>query len=232
MSPVHACLLALERLYRRSPRRYQALTYPQRASTHPPQGPWSLRRRWYPFQRSCEPSVISTGVTNTFFHNVAAFRLWSCTLSYGAGGRMWPAQLVGMMTPIDVALFILFLPRVLRRNTSLHCALFIVIHRGVLVCVVDSCNVSTRPCLAPSPCRLCNTLFTQTGADASNSVPLCVGPPLKVVRPGRVGSRRAERERSRVDCPYAGPGCRMYVQFRAQGAARSLLQLLPSSLAA
>ena len=89
---------------------------------------------------------------------------------------MMLARLVGLMTPMDVTLLILFLSRVLRRNTSLHCALFIVIHRGVLVCVVDSCNVSTRLCLAPSPCRLCNTLFTQTGADASNSVPLCVGP--------------------------------------------------------
>ena len=86
--------------------------------------------------------------------------------------------------------------------------------------VVVSCNVSTRLCLAPSPCRSCIILFTQAGADATNSVPLLVDPPLKVVRPGRFSSRRAEKERSREDCPYAWPGCRMYVQFRAQGACR------------
>ena len=130
------------------------------------------------------------------------------------------ARLVGLMTLMDVALFMLTFPRVFRRNTSLHCALFILIHRSVLVCVVVSCNLSTRLCLASSPCRLRNTLFTQAGADATNSVPLFVDPPLKVVRPGRFSSRRAEKERSREDCPYAWPGCRMYVQFRAQGACR------------
>ena len=74
--------------------------------------------------------------------------------------------------------------------------------------------------MAPSPCRSCYILFTPAGADATNSTPLLEDPSLKVVRPGRFSSRRAEKERSREDCPYAWPGCRMYVQFRAQGACR------------